>query len=132
MHCLLAHAAITTANVPDAEKIALVTDHRGLKDRILGRGMDYGLRVHTHLKAVEDRYSTRLVVSRAELLEDYFGTLKRLCVPILEIWGGSSFDPEDWFTRGIVDQIVSELRREGSTVRLLDEEGQTDPPANTV
>jgi hypothetical protein len=132
MHCLLAHAAITTANVPDAEKIALVTDHRGLKDRILGRGMDYGLRVHTHLKAVEDRYSTRLVVSRAELLEDYFGTLKRLCVPILEIWGGSSFDPEDWFTRGIVDQIVSELRREGSTVRLLDEEAETDPPANTV
>ncbi|UCI24958.1 helix-turn-helix domain-containing protein [Mesorhizobium sp. B2-8-5] len=124
MHSLLAHAAITTANAPDAEKIALFTDHRGMKDRILGRGMDYGMRVHTRLKAVEDRYFTQLVVGRAELLEDYFGTLKRLCVPILEVWGGSNFDPEEWFTRENVGQIISELRKEGSTVRLLDKELQ--------
>ncbi|MGI0525533.1 AlbA family DNA-binding domain-containing protein [Rhizobium giardinii] len=122
MHCLLAHAAITSVRVPGAEKVALFTDHRGLKDRILGRGMDYGLRMHTHLKVVEDRYFTRLVVSRADLLEDYFGTLKRLCVPILEIWGGSNFDPEEWFTRENVEQIISGLRKEGSTVRLLDQD----------
>lgn len=120
MHCLLAHAAITTANVPDAEKIALITDHRGLKDRILGKGMDYGLRVHSHLRAVDDRHLARLVVNRSELLDDYFGTLKRLCVLILEFWGGSSFDPEDWFTRENIEQIISRLRREGSAIRLLD------------
>jgi Putative DNA-binding domain len=130
MHCLLAHAAITTANIPDAAKIALFTDHRGLKDRILGRGMDYGLRVHTHLKVVEDRYFNKLVVNRAELLEDYFGTLKRLCVPILDVWGGASFDPEEWFTRENVERMISELRKEGSTVQLLDQEAQTQHPAN--
>ena len=122
MHCLLAHAAIVTSKVEGAEKIALFTDYRGLKDRILGKGMDYGLRVHTHLKAVEDRYFTRLIVTRSELLENYFGTLKRLCVPILEVWGGSHFDPDEWFTRENINQIVSALRKEGSTVRLLDQD----------
>ncbi|UIK16253.1 helix-turn-helix domain-containing protein [Rhizobium leguminosarum] len=121
MHCLLAHAAIMAAKVAGAEKIALFTDHRGLKDRILGKGLDYGLRVHTHLKAVENRYFTRLVVTRSELLEDCLGTLKRLCVPILEVWGGSYFDPDEWFTRDNIDQIVSVLQKEGSTVRLLDQ-----------
>ncbi len=127
MHSLLSHAAITAAMVPDAERIALSTNHRGLGGRILGRGMDYGVRVHTHLKAIEDRHFTKLVVTRAEILEDYFGTLKRLCLPILEIWAGSNFDPEEWFTRENIDKIVSELRREGSAVRLLDQDQTRSP-----
>jgi hypothetical protein len=129
MHNLLAHAAITAAKVSGAEKIALFTDHRGLKDRILGRGMDYGLRVHTHLKALEDRFFSRLVVNRADLLDDYFGTLKLLCVPIMEVWGGSNFDPEEWFTRQNVEGIITGLRKEGSTVRLLDQETVTTQSA---
>ncbi|WP_107326946.1 helix-turn-helix domain-containing protein [Agrobacterium pusense] len=121
MHCILAHAAIVTSHVPGAEKIAFFTDHRGLKDRVFGKGFDFGFRVHTNLKALEDRYFTRLVVTRTELLKDYFGTLKRLCVPIMEIWGGSHFDPDEWFTRDNINRIVSLLRKEGLTVQLLDQ-----------
>ncbi|MFS2150817.1 helix-turn-helix domain-containing protein [Rhizobium sp. Rhizsp42] len=127
VHNLLAHAALTVARVPSAESVALFTDHRGLKDRILARGMDYGLRVHTHLKSLDDKSLSRLTVNRADLLVDYFGTLRRLCLPILEIWGGSNFDPEEWLTRENVDQIIAGLRKEGSIVQLLDRHSLPDP-----
>lgn len=122
MHCLLAHAAIITTKVPHAEKIAFFLDHRGLKDRVLASGMDYGLRLHTKRQAVESRYFTRLSFDRGELLDDYFGALRRLCVSILELWSGSNFEPDEWFTRENIDQIVVALKRDGSTVKLLERE----------
>ncbi|NKL39162.1 ATP-binding protein [Rhizobium leguminosarum bv. viciae] len=120
LHSLLAHAALTIAQVPDAENVAIFTDHRGLDGRAIGRNFDYGLQLHTRAKAVEERFPTRLVVTRDELLTGYFGVLKRVCVPFLELWGGtSSFEPDEWFNERNIGQIVADLQKEGCSVRLL-------------
>ncbi|EHS50680.1 AAA-4 family protein [Rhizobium sp. PDO1-076] len=119
LHSLLVHAWLTVEQVPSAANIALFTDHRGLDGRILGRGFDYGLRVHSGVQAAADRFPTRLVVSRSELLENYFGTLKRLSVQFLELWAGTgAFDPDEWFNKSNIDQIVSALSKESSNVAL--------------
>lgn len=119
LHSLLAHARLTIEQVPSAAKVALFTDHRGLDGRVLGRGFDYGLRVHAGVRAVADRFPTMLVVTRSDLVDGYFETLKRLSVPFLELWAGTgSFDPEEWFTRANVDQIIAALSNEGSNVGL--------------
>lgn len=120
IHSLLAHAALTISHIAEAEKIAIFTDHRGLNNRAIGSSFDYGLQLHSSTKSVEDRFPTQIVVTRDELLNDYFGTLKRACVPFLELWAGSSsFEPNEWFSEQNIDQIVSYLRKEGCTVRLL-------------
>lgn len=121
LHSLLAHAALTARQVPAAEKIAIFTDHLGLRDRVLGQGFDYGLGILARVRSAEDRFPTQFIVTRAELLSDYFGTLKRLCVPFLELWAGTgSFEPEDWFNPARIDSIISNLNQQGSKVQLLD------------
>lgn len=119
LHSLLVHARLTIEQIPSAVNVAIFTDHRGLEGRLLGRDFDYGLRVHCGLQAASDRFPTRLLVNRSELIGDYFGTLRRLVVPFLQLWGGTgSFDPDDWFTKRNVDHIIDTLSKEGSSVSL--------------
>ncbi|MEH2700162.1 ATP-binding protein [Rhizobium leguminosarum bv. viciae] len=125
LHSLLAHATLIAPNVTGLKRVAFFIDHRGLEKRILGRDFDYGLRVHTHLAAEQDQYRYRIVVDVGELMNDYFSVLKRLSVPLLEIWAGANFEPDQWFTRDKIDNLVQYLQKEGSSVRLLDETAQT-------
>ncbi|TBB22528.1 hypothetical protein ELH51_12785 [Rhizobium ruizarguesonis] len=125
LHSLLAHATLIAPNVAGLKRVAFFIDHRGLDKRILGRDFDYGLRVHTHLAAEQDQYRYRIVVDVGELMKDYFSVLKRLSVPLLEIWAGANFEPDQWFTRDKIDGLVQYLQKEGSSVRLLDETAQT-------
>lgn len=126
MHSLLAHAGLMIQRVAEAEKIAIFTDHIGLTDRALGNSYDYGLQLHTRARSTEDRFPTKLIVSRDELLNDYFGVLKRASVPFLELWAGSSsFVPDEWFNNHTIDNIVSNLRKEGCTVQLLNSPSST-------
>lgn len=118
LHSILAHAALTVAQVHSADKIAIFTDHVGLKGRYLEYGFDQSTRTLSGVKSPEDRYPTKLVVGRSELLEDYFGTLKRLCVPFLELWAGN-FVPEEWFTEENISGIVEFLNGSGTSVSLL-------------
>lgn len=121
LHSLLAHAVFTARQVPTAERIALFTDHRGLNGRYLAYGYDYGVRVQSPIRPSESRFPTKLIVTRAELLDDYFGTLKKLCVSFLELWAGG-FSPEEWFTPEKIDQLIKGLQREGLSIRLLGED----------
>ncbi|WP_421566794.1 helix-turn-helix domain-containing protein [Ochrobactrum sp. EDr1-4] len=132
LHSLLAHAALMMSKVERAKKVAFFVEHRGLRDRVLGKTIDYGLRTHTHLTADLDDHRYKFVVDRVELKKDYFSALKGLSVPLLEIWGGANFHPDEWFTREAINNLVHFLQQEGSSVRLLNPPTTTDNATTVV
>lgn len=132
LHSLLAHAGLVMSKVERASKVALFVDHHGLSDRGLGRSFDYGLRMHTHLTAGLDEHRYQIVVERDELEKDYFSVLKRPSVPLLEVWAGANFNPEDWFTRKAINNLVHFLQKEGSSVRLLNAPPLVDDPTSVA
>lgn len=114
-HFLLAHAHSIMQMVPRAEKVAVFVEPCGLAGRRLLSGVGGDSTVLGH-GVSSDRYQTRSVFTRAELLGDYTGTLVRLLNRLSEpyadrVEGG-------WFTAERVAAMLGELERMGITAKV--------------
>jgi hypothetical protein len=112
-HFLLAHAHFAMEMVPHAEKIAIVVEPCGLANRLLLSGVTDDARILGH-GVSSDRFQTRIVFSRVELLGDYTGTLVRLLNKLSEPYGVE----DGYFTTQRVTDMMYELERMGITAKI--------------
>ncbi|WP_162254175.1 ATP-binding protein [Ensifer sp. Root142] len=113
-HFLLAHAHSIMEMVPTAERVAVFVEPCGLEGRPLLTGVGGDSSVLGH-GVSGDRYTTRVVFTREEILNDYPATLVRLLNKASEAFtdrveGG-------WFTAERVDTMFRELERMGFTMK---------------
>jgi Putative DNA-binding domain len=117
LHSVLAHARLVGQEMPALAQIVFHMDWRGLKGRsLILRDMHDDF---TEVKAATDRFFKTITLSWAEVRDDYFGALKRICVPFFGLFASRhDFEPEQWLTRDRVEQLFA---RYGRGMRLFEQ-----------
>lgn len=117
LHSTLAHARLIGQEISGVTQVAVRQDWRGLTGRSLAWERR---RVAVPGTCVDDSFAKTIVLSWAELRDDYFQALRRVAIAFLDAFppsGGRS--PAEWLTREIVDREFAKF--EGGTVRLFDD-----------
>jgi Putative DNA-binding domain len=116
LHSVLAHARLVGQEVPALAQFIFHMDWRGLKDRSLFlHDIEDGF---TEAKVPTDRFFKTITLTWPEVRDDYFGALKRICVPFFELFASrNQFEPQRWLTRERVEELFA---RYGRDMRLLE------------
>lgn len=117
IHSLLAHARLMGQELPGVAQVNVRMDWRGLRDRIL---MWDSFHVVASSPYRDDRFSRTTPVPWSDLRDDYFGTLRRVTLPFMNLFATHGwFQPETWLT---AEAVQNEFKRlEVRTMRLFDD-----------
>ncbi len=117
IHSLLAHARLMGQELPGVAQVIVRMDWRGLSDRML---MWDNFRVVASTPYRDDRFARTIPLQWAELRDDYFGALRRVALPFMNLFATQGwFQPESWLTP---DAVQNEFKRlEMRSMRLFDD-----------
>jgi hypothetical protein len=117
-HSLLAHARLAGQELPGVARVVVRMDWRGLKGRMLA--WDRSRHAAGGGKLAEDRFAKTVTLEWRDLRDDYFGTLRRVTLPFLNLFAASGwFDPETWLTPEAVDNQFKRLNVD--TLKLFED-----------
>jgi hypothetical protein len=117
VHSLLAHARLLGQEIPGIHLVVIRMDWRGLSGRML---MWDDAHVVSPVKVTDDRFVKTLTLSWADLRDDYFAALRRVALPIFNLFANAGWlEPDTWLTRELVEREFAKLRVAG--MRLFDE-----------
>lgn len=117
IHSLLAHARLMGQELPGVAQVIVRMDWRGLSDRVL---MWDSFRAVASTPYRDDRFARSIPLQWAELRDDYFGALRRVALPFMNVFATQGwFQPESWLTP---DAVRNEFKRlEMGSMRLFDD-----------
>ena len=116
LHSILIHARFLGAEIDPPHQVVIHMDWRGIEGRRLQRDNH---RIVTPATLVSDRYQKTIRIPWVDLIDDYFDCLRRLALPIFDLFPSASRTrPEDWLTREVVEHEFS--RSEIPGLRLPD------------
>lgn len=102
LHSVLVHARFLGAKVGGVHQVMVRMDWRDLAGRRLQRDPSRFVSPET---LATDRYAKTLTLPWTDLIDDYFGCLRRLSLQLFKIFPSEGWrDPEDWLTREFVEQ----------------------------
>jgi len=117
LHSLLAHARLLGQEIPGIHKVIIRMDWRGLSGRTL---MWDESRVVSPVNVTDDRFAKTLTLSWADLRDDYFAALRRVALPIFNLFASAGWlEPDAWLTRELVEREFAQLRSAG--MRLFED-----------
>jgi hypothetical protein len=94
-------------------------DWRGLKGRMLAR--DNFRQAAGGGTSADDRFAKTVTLQWADLRDDYFGALRRVALPFLNLFAAPGwFDPESWLTREAVNGQFKRI--EVNTITLFEDD----------
>jgi hypothetical protein len=111
LHSLLAHARLLGQEIPGIHQVVIRMDWRGLSGRTL---MWDESRVVSPVKVTDDRFVKTLTLSWADLRDDYFAALRRVALPIFNLFANAGWlEPDTWLTRELVEREFAKLQVAG-------------------
>lgn len=101
LHSVLVHARFLGAQVGGVQQVMVRMDWHDLADRRLQWNQS---RFVSPAQLATDRYARTLTLSWTDLVDDYFGCLRRLALQLFKIFPSEGWrDPEDWLTKEFVE-----------------------------
>lgn len=102
LHSVLVHARFLGAEVGGVHQVMVRMDWRDLAGRMLKKTPD---RFMAPGVLATDKYAKTLTFPWVDLMDDYFGCLRRLSLQFFKIFPNEGWkDSEDWLTREFVEQ----------------------------
>lgn len=118
LHSILAHGRLVGQQLPEVEKILFHMDWRGVAGPVLCASGS--MRPISPMKIRGDRFIKTIVLDWRELRDDYFAALKRVSLPFFDLFTIlGAFDPNEWFTKEMVEGEIECDRSTYAPVRGL-------------
>ncbi|HEX9544888.1 MAG TPA: hypothetical protein VF955_06865 [Pyrinomonadaceae bacterium] len=81
--------------------------------------MQFKTHVVSPVKFADDRFAKTVILSWADLRDDYFTAFRRVALPVFDLFANPGWlEPDTWLTRELVEREFAKLQAAG--MRLFD------------
>lgn len=103
LHSILAHARLVGQEMPAIDKVIIYMDWRGLSGRCLMWDRHFPV---SAVRIAGDRFTKTITLDWAEVRDEYFGALRKISLPFLDLVPMSApFDRSTFLTRENIEKI---------------------------